>query len=356
MKAMRLPLSLLSLLLSASTCCSAATVLTGAGSTAAEPLYNKLAEAYIASGGPHLYYQGIGSSAGIVKVKRGAVDFGASDVAANEEALKKDKLVGFPTAIGGVVPAVNILGIKGGDLQLTGEVLADIFSRKIETWNDAAIAVLNPHLHLPRLPITVVVRQDGSGTTYNFSDYLNQVSTGWAQHFGRGFTISWPESTTQVKGSGEVAKMVARTSGAIGYVDFKFIRANKLVYVKLRNRDGKFVAPSAASFAEALKNSNWSTTARYEEMLTNRPGLDTWPITAGTFVLVPRVAMDPERAITTLKFFMWGFLHGDGLVEESSFVRLPDKVQGRIFAEMTKVTDREGKPLHWSLAPLLNTQ
>lgn len=322
--------------------------ITGAGSSAAAPLYTKWAATYQQQSGTALKYQVVGSSAGIKQIKARAVGFGASDVALSREDLQKEKLICFPSAISGVVPVINIPGVKSGELQLTGELLADIFARKILYWNDARIAEINPGIRLPKMAIVAVARQDGSGTTYNFTDYLSKVSASWKAGFGTNFTIAWPADVTQTKGSGGVSSAVRHTAGAIGYIDYNYVVQDQLPYAKLRNRDGRFVAPSALTFRSALSRSAWQTTARFEEMLTDKAGPSTWPITMGTFVIVPQVANDPASMIATLKFFTWAFMKGDGIVNGMDFVRLPDQVQARIYTELTKIADRSGKPLQWS--------
>lgn len=334
-------------------CCAAfatnAAEITGAGSSAAKPLYTLWSDFYSKTGGPKLNYLPIGSSGGIKQIKDKTVDFGASDVALSVEDLKTFKLICFPSAISGVVPVINLPGIKEGTLQLTGEILADIFSRKITKWNDPALAAINPDLTLPKIAIVPVVRQDGSGTTYNFTDYLSKVSPAWKETFGKNFTIAWPNDTIQVKGSGGVVSAVKQTAGTIGYVDYNYVVQDKLNYAKVKNRDGKFVAPTSGSFAAALDNSSWKTKATFEEMLTDKTGLHSWPITVGTFVILPQTAGNPERMIATLKFFTWAFLKGDTIVDNIDFVRLPDHVQARIYNEFTKITDGSGKPLHWEM-------
>jgi phosphate transport system substrate-binding protein len=323
--------------------------ITGAGSSAAKPLYNLWAEEYAKSGNPKLNYQPVGSSAGIKQIKEHSVDFGASDVAMSLEDRKTSKMICFPSAISGVVPIVNLPGIKAGELQMTGEVLADIFARKVTKWNDPEIAAINPGLALPKLPIVAVVRSDGSGTTYNFTDYLAKMSRPWKDGFGHNFTITWPADATPVKGSGGVVTAVKQTSGAIGYVDYNYVVQEKLTYTKVQNRDGKFVAPNAEAFESALSNSSWKTQATFEEMLTDKAGARTWPITMGTFVIVPQVTNDPDRTTAALQFFTWAFLKGDKLVGNIDFVRLPDRVQARIYSEMTQITDTKGQPLHLKL-------
>ena len=323
--------------------------ITGAGSSAAKPLYNLWSDSYSKTGAPKLSYQPVGSSAGIQQIKDKLVDFGASDVAMSPEDLKTFKMICFPSAISGVVPVINLPGVKSGELQLTGPVLADIFSRKIAKWNDPEIAALNPSVNLPKISIAAVVRSDGSGTTYNFTDYLSKVSQPWKDAYGHNFKINWPSDTTQVKGSGGVVGAVKSTAGAIGYVDYNYVVQEKLAYAKVQNRDGKFVAPTADAFGSALTNSSWKTSARFEEMLTDKPGSHTWPITMGTFVIVPQTTANPDRTIAALKFFTWAFLKGDQMVGDLDFVRLPDAVQARIYNELTKITDTSGKPLHWNM-------
>ncbi len=333
---------------SASALSAGAATITGAGSSAAAPLYNKWAETYGKKAGASLEYQPVGSSAGIKQIKAKSVDFGASDVAMTTADLKQDKLIQFPSAISGVVPVLNLPGVKTGELKLTGELLADIFARKISSWDDAAIAALNPTLRLPHKPIAVIVRQDGSGTTYNFTDYLSKVNAGWQAAYGKNFTIKWHEELTQIKGSSAISAAVRKTPYTISYIDYNYVLQDKLDYAALKNREGKFLAPSAAAFEAALNNSGWKTRGSFEEMLTDKPGATTWPISMGTFVMMPQAAANPEKAIAALKFFTWCFMNGDHLVNSVDLVRLPDSIQARVFKEMMSVTDTAGKPLQWT--------
>lgn len=326
---------------------------TGAGSSAAHPLYLKWSEAYSKSGGAALSYQPVGSSGGVKQVKQKAVDFGASDVALSVDDAKKSKLVCFPSAISGVVPVVNIPGVRTGELQLTGELLADIFAHKITRWNDPALVALNPSLAGRKLAIVTLARSDGSGTTYNFTDYLSKVSPAWKQTYGNNFSIAWPSDTVLLKGSAGVVAGLKHTEGAIGYVDYNYVLQDKLAYTRVRNQDGRFVAPAAEGFAAALNNSGWKSEARFEEMLTDRPGPQSWPITMGTFVIVPQVASNPGQTMAALKFFTWAFVNGERIGDGASFVHLPDSVQARIYADLTRITDANGKPLQWSLSEVL---
>lgn len=328
---------------------AAALEITGAGSSAAAPLYTKWASAYQQQSGTAINYQAIGSSGGLKQIKARATDFGGSDVALSREESRKEKLICFPSAISGVVPVLNLPGVKSGDVQLTGELLAGIFARKILLWNDPAIAAINPDLRLPKTAIVVIVRQDGSGTTYNFTDYLSKVSPSWKQGIGTNFKVDWPEGSVQVKGSSAVSSAVRQTVGAIGYIDYSYVLQNQLTYAKMKNRAGQFVAPSAYAFESALASSSWKTKADFEEMLTDQAGRNSWPITMGTFVIVRQTSDNPDATIATLKFFTWAFMKGDGMVSGADFVRLPDRVQARIYSELTKITDRDGKPLRWNL-------
>lgn len=322
--------------------------ITGAGSSAAAPLYAKWAQSFARQTGVSLDYQPVGSSAGIKRIKAGEVDFGASDVAVGSEEAAKEGLICFPTAISGVVPVVNLPRVKAGELQLTGELLANIFARKILMWNDPAIAAANPHLALPKMPVTVVARQDGSGTTYNFTDYLSKVSVAWRESRGRNFIINWPADVRLVKGSGAVSEAIKATPGAIAYIDYNYVVQDQLTYAKMSNRDGYVVGPSARSFSAALANSMWKSSARYEEMLTDKPGAESWPITMGTFVIVRRQASNIPAMTATLRFFTWAFMKGDQLADGLDFVRLPDSVQARVFKELNSVTNTKGQLLQWA--------
>ncbi|MFZ6751623.1 phosphate ABC transporter substrate-binding protein PstS [Undibacterium sp. Ren11W] len=321
---------------------------TGAGSSAAAPLYNKWAEIFQKKSNLTIEYLPQGSSAGIKKIKEKSVDFGASDVAMSPEDLKKFNLIQFPSAISGVAAVVNVPGIKAGELRLTGSALAGIFSRKISKWNDAEIIALNPNLHLPNKNIEVIVRSDGSGTTYNFTDYLSKMSKDWQASYGKNFSISWHKELSAVKGSSSIVASLKKTPYAISYIDFNYVVQDKLDFAQLKNRDGNFVTPSAASFSAALNASTWKSLGTFDEMLTDKPGNNAWPITMGTFVIMQQSSANPEKATTTLKFYTWAFMSGDQFVNSVDLVRLPDQVQARAFKEMTKVTDANGKPLAWS--------
>ncbi len=335
-------------LLIASPVVAHAVIITGAGSSAAHPIYAKLAAAYGQTTDFQLTYQPIGSSGGLKQIKAKAVNFGASDVSPPAKELDQANLLAFPSAISGVVPVVNLPGFKPGDLNLTAALVAGIYARNITQWSDPAIAAVNPGKNLPKIAIVPLARQDGSGTTYNLTDYLSKTVPSWKAAFGTNFSIKWGGDVVQVKGSSGISEAVRKTPGAIGYIDYSYVPQDKLTYVKLQNREGRFVAPTAESFTAALNSSGWKSMAAFEEMLTDQPGAASWPITMGTFVIIPRMTQQPEATIRVLKFFSWTFLNGDKVVNSMDFVRLPDKVQARIFAELTKIKDGNGKPLQWS--------
>jgi phosphate transport system substrate-binding protein len=323
----------------------AAQTLNGAGSSAAAPIYRAWAHQYQKAVGTAVAYEPAGSSAGVKMVRAGEVAFGASDVVPDDAELAASGLAVFPVAITGIVPVVNLPKVTDGQLRLSGEVLARIFMGEIDKWSAPEIAQLNPGLALPEMPIRVIVRSDGSGTTYNFADYLAKVHPAWKSRFGVKSAIAWPASATGVKGSNGVVKAMAQTTGAIGYVDFGYLADNKLAGVQMRSADGEFVRPGVQSFKAALGNSDWVSRGTFTTTLTNATGKGSWPITMGTFALVPRVTDKPELTLAALKFFAWAFNHGDALVQEASFVRLPDRVQAAAFKVISSVRDKSGRPI-----------
>jgi phosphate transport system substrate-binding protein len=246
------------------------------------------------------------------------------------------------------VPFINLPGFKAGQLNLNGQILAKIYEGEITNWNDRAIATINAGRTLPDLPIHPIARRDGSGSTYIFSDYLSKVSPSWSEHFGTKLLIQWPSAVTQADGSDGVIAAVEKSPGTIGYVDFGYVIEHHLEYTKLQNHDGQFVAPTFDTFSAALTNSNWKTQAHFNEMLTDKPGPESWPITAGTFVLIQRISNDPDKTVATLQFFSWSFLHGDEIARKAGYVRLSDSLQAKIFVLFATITDKDGHKLSWS--------
>lgn len=328
---------------------ASAQAVTGAGSSAAAPIYRSWAKAYTKASGSGVAYEPIGSSAGMKKIQQQAVGFGATDVHPSDKDLIEHGLIALPVAITGISPIVNLPKVQNAQLRLTGEVLSRIFMGEITRWNAPDITALNPDTPLPDLPIKVVVRADGSGTTYNFADYLAKVSAPWKVSLGVKTSIKWPDGHLAFKGSEGVAKGVRDTVGAIGYVDFGYVAEYGLASVQMKNAEGVFVKPSIDAFKAALANSEWSATGAFNNTLTQKPGKSAWPITMGTFVVFPKVTQNPDQTAQALRFILWSFLNGDTLVQENNFVRLPDRVQAAAFKVITSIRDQKGTPLGLSL-------
>ncbi len=319
--------------------------ITGAGSSAAAPLYTKWADAYANKANVKLAYQPIGSTAGIKKFLENATDFGATDVPMSTADLKKHNLLIFPTAISGVVPFVNLPGVKPGELRLNAELIVGIYSGNITKWNDAAIKKENPNLALPNQNIVPLARADGSGTTYTLTDYFSRVSAEWQQKLGAGFTVSWPSNVTTVKGTNDLVALLKKTPGAIGYAEYAYVIEQNLNYAQLKNRDGQYVQPNAFSFRTALSCSSWRKTGNFNEMLTDKPCRGSWPITGSTYVLLRKVATQPERTAAVIQFFTWAFMEGDEIANRLDYIRLPNEVQARVFSELSRVVDANGTTL-----------
>ncbi|MBU3723959.1 MAG: phosphate ABC transporter substrate-binding protein PstS [Burkholderiaceae bacterium] len=299
--------------------------ITGAGATFPYPIYAKWAEAYKKTTNVGLNYQSIGSSGGIRQIKAKTVTFGGTDAPLKGDELNSEGLVQFPTVLGGVVPVINLEGFKPGDLRLTGPVLADIFMGSIAKWNDPKIAALNPGKKLPEQAITVVHRADGSGTTFIFTDYLNEVSKSWAEKVGKGAAVKWPAaSSVGGKGNEGVAANVSRVKGAIGYVEYAYAKKNKIPHAKLENRNGMYVDPDDTTFAAAAANADWFGTPGMGISLVNQKGAAAWPITGATFVLMYKNPTDKAAAADAIKFFDWSFKNGRKMAEELDYVALPD--------------------------------
>ncbi|MCW8336138.1 phosphate ABC transporter substrate-binding protein PstS [Vibrio paucivorans] len=306
---------------------AANTTINGAGATFPHPIYAKWAEQYQKETGVQINYQAIGSGGGIRQITAKTVDFGATDAPLTIEELNKEGMIQFPMVMGSIVPVVNIPGISAGDLKLTGKVLADIYLGNIKNWNDPAIAELNQGVELPSQPIYVVHRSDGSGTTYNFTDYLDQVSTEWSENIGVGKDITWPRKATTIGGNGNagVANFVTRTRGAIGYVEYAFAKQNDLAYTQLQSRDGEFLMPTMASFQAAAANADWDNAPGYHLLLNNQPGANSWPMTAATFILMHKDQTNADKAKEIIKFFEWSYTQGE-LAEELDYIPMPSKV------------------------------
>jgi phosphate transport system substrate-binding protein len=319
--------------------------ITGAGATFPYPIYAKWADAYRKETGTGLNYQSIGSGGGIKQITAKTVDFGASDMPLTPADLEKNGLVQFPTVIGGDVPVVNLKGIAPGQLRLSGAVLADIFLGKVKQWNDPAITAANPGVALPATAISVVHRSDGSGTTFIWTNYLSKVSPEWKSKVGEGTSVNWPIGVGG-KGNEGVASYVQRIQGAIGYVEYAYVLQNKMAYTQVKNREGRFVEPSARGFQAAAAGADWSAAPGMYLILTDAPGGDAWPIAGATFILMRKVQDKPENAKEVLHFFDWAYAKGDGMAEALDYVPLPDKVVKLIEAHWKQhIKDSAGKPV-----------
>jgi phosphate transport system substrate-binding protein len=318
---------------------------TGAGATFPFPVYAKWAEAYKKETGNSLNYQSIGSSGGIRQIRAKTVDFGATDAPLKGEELQKDGFVQFPAVMGGVVPVFNVPGVASGQLKLTGEVLADIFQGRITKWSDAKIAGLNQGVKLPDATITPVYRSDGSGTTSVFTTYLSEVSANWKSGPGAGASVQWPVGQGG-KGNEGVAALVKQVPNAIGYVEYAYAKQNAIPFAQLQNKDGKFVSPEAKTFQAAAANANWSAAPGFGISLTSQPGAEAWPITAPTFILVPKNPEKPEQVAEVLKFFDWAYKNGDKLAADLDYVALPDAVVEQVRKAWTEIKTSAGQPVY----------
>jgi phosphate transport system substrate-binding protein len=302
---------------------------TGAGSTFVYPVLSAWAADYKKSGGPDINYQSIGSGGGISQVKAGTVDFGATDQPLASDDLAKSNLAQFPVIVGGIVPVVNIAGIDAGKLKLTGPLLADIYAGKVTKWNDPAIAKLNPGLNLPNAAIATIHRSDGSGTTFNFTHYLSQVSPTWKAGPGEGKTVNWTGGVGG-KGNEGVAAYVKQLPNALGYVEYAYVMQNHMTYAVLQNAAGNFMAPSAAAFAAAAQSADWAHAKDFNLVMTNAPGAQAYPLAASTFILLPKQPKDKAKSDAAIAFFKYALEKGQGQANKLDYVPLPSAVVQQI--------------------------
>jgi phosphate transport system substrate-binding protein len=296
--------------------------ISGAGATFPYPIYAKWAEAYRAKTGFGLNYQSIGSGGGIAQIKAKTVTFGASDKPLAPNELDPAGLTQFPTVIGGVVPVVNISGMKAGAMVLDGKTLGDIYLGKVTKWNDGEIKKLNPSLNPPEQAIAIVHRSDGSGTTFIFTNYLSKKNPTWASQVGAATSVEWPAGIG-AKGNEGVAGNVAQTAGSMGYVEYAYAKQNHLDFVRMINRDGVAVSPTAAAFQAAATKADWAHAKDFYVVLTDQPGHDAWPIAGATFILVYKKPPDPAATREALAFFKWAYENGSQLAESLDYVPLP---------------------------------
>ena len=303
--------------------------ITGAGSTFVYPVLSKWSAEYSKSNGLEVNYQSIGSGGGIAQIKAGTVDFGASDAPLSSEDLKAAGLAQFPIVIGGIVPVVNLPDVQAGQVRLNGPVLADIYLGKIKKWNDPALAQLNTGMKLPDTAITVVHRSDGSGTTFNFADYLSKVSPDWKSKVGRGTSIAWPAGVGG-KGNEGVAAYVERIKGSIGYVEYAYVLQNKMIYTLLQNAGGAFMKPSTDAFQAAAASADWAHAQDFDLVMTDAPGKEAYPIAATTFILMHQQPKNEQASHAALTFFKWSLEHGQQTAESLDYVPLPPALVSQI--------------------------
>jgi phosphate transport system substrate-binding protein len=296
--------------------------ITGAGSTFVFPILAKWSAEYSAKTGTKLDYQPIGSGRGIVQIKSATVDFGASDAPLKPADLRKSDLAQFPVVIGGIVPVLNVEGVKPGEIKFTGTLLADIFLGEVKRWNDPEIVKLNPDVKLPAAAIAVLHRSDSSGTTFNWVNYLSKVSPEWRDKVGEGTAVAWPTGAGG-KGNEGVAALILQTRNSIGYVEYAYMLQSKLAYGLVQNKAGKFVKPDAASFRAAAASADWATAEDFHLVMTDSPGADAYPIAATAFILIGKTAKNPNRTKAALEFFRWVLENGQKSATDLEYVPLP---------------------------------
>jgi len=305
--------------------------ITGAGATFPFPIYAKWAEAYKQATGVGMNYQSIGSSGGLKQIRAKTVTFGATDAPVTGPDLDKDGMVQFPAIIGGTVPVVNLAGFKPGELRITGPILAEMYMGKITKWNDPKFTALNPGKNLPDESITIVHRADGSGTTFNFTDYLSSISKDWADSVGKGAAVKWPApSSVGGKGNEGVAANVNRIKGSVGYVEYAYVKKNKMTFLQLQNANGKYVSPDELTFAAAAAGADWFSVPGMGISMVNAKGDTSWPISTASFIVMYKTPDNKSASEAALKFFDWSFKNGKKMAAELDYVPLPDALTDQI--------------------------
>jgi phosphate transport system substrate-binding protein len=322
---------LFAIVLAIATFSASAQTITGAGATFPYPIYSKWSELYNRETGVALNYQSIGSSGGIRQIDAKTVTFGATDAPVAGDKLDKNGQVQFPAIIGGTVPIVNLDGFRPGELRITGPVMAEVFLGEINKWNDPKLAALNPGKKLPDLEITIVHRADGSGTTFNWTDYLSSTSAKWAEKVGKGAAVKWPAATSVGgKGNEGVAANVQRIKGSIGYVEYAYVKKNNLTFLQLQNKSGKYVSPDDLTFAAAAAGADWFSVPGMGVSIVDQKGDTVWPVSTASFIIMYRDPADKKASQDTLKFFDWAFRNGKKAAEELDYVALPDSLTKQI--------------------------
>ena len=318
--------------------------ITGAGASFPAPLYSKWASDYAKATGSKINYQSVGSGAGMKQIEAKTVDFGATDEPLKDADLRAKGLVQFPTVVGGVVPVLNVRGIAPGAMVLDGKVLGDIYLGKITMWNDPAIRALNPSLNLPANKIAVVRRADSSGTSFNFTNYLSKVNAEWKSKVGEGKAVNWPTGVGG-KGNEGVAAYVGRLPNSIGYVEYAYVKQNKMTYARMKNAAGVVVSPDENSFKAATASANWKSS--FYQILTNQSGRNAWPITAATYIVMHAKQDKPANGAAALKFFDWAYRTGDAGASNLDYVAMPADVKNHIRASWVNIKDGSGKSVSY---------
>ncbi|MBV9509010.1 MAG: phosphate ABC transporter substrate-binding protein PstS [Caulobacteraceae bacterium] len=319
--------------------------ISGAGATFPAPVYQKWAETYKAATGNALNYQAIGSGGGIKQIEAHTVDFGASDKPLKPEDLDSNGLQQFPTVIGGVVPVVNLPGVAPGGIKITGGILSDIYRGVIAYWDDPHLTALNPGVKLPHDKITVVHRSDGSGTSFLFTSYLSMEGPTWKSTVGASDSVNWPAGIGG-KGNDGVAALVRQTEGAVGYVEYAYAKQNHMTYALLRNKAGRWVAPTAENFAAAAAGAKWTAAPGFYLLLLDQPGANSWPITGATFILMHKSQSNAQTAHEVLAFFDWAYKNGNPQAAQLDYVPLPEAVKGLIRKSWATIRGPDGKPVY----------
>ena len=318
--------------------------ISGAGATFPYPIYAKWADTYKTATGIGLNYQSIGSGGGIKQIVAKTVTFGASDKPMSDDDLAKNGLLQFPMVMGGIVPIINVEGIKPGELVLDGPTLAGMFMGKIVSWDDAAIKALNPSLTLPASPVVIAHRADGSGTTFNFTNYLAKVSPEWKDVVGSDTAVEWPIGVG-AKGNEGVANTVKQTAGSVGYVEYAYATQNGLTYTQMINADGKTVSPSLETFGAAAANADWANAKNFNLIITNQPGDTAWPIAASTWIIMYAKPTDAAASLEALKFFDWAYKNGKDAAAALDYVAMPDSVIAVVEKSWDAIVGADGKPV-----------
>ncbi|BCD59880.1 MULTISPECIES: phosphate ABC transporter substrate-binding protein PstS [unclassified Nitratiruptor] len=301
--------------------------ISGAGATFPVPLYYEWAYDYEKLTGVEVNYQSIGSGGGIKQISFRTVDFGASDKPLKPRQLNRKKLYQFPAVIGSIVVVYNIPGIADMQLQLENKDLAEIFLGKITFWDDKKIAEDNPGVKLPHKKIVVVHRSDGSGTTFNFTYFLSGVSEAWANSVGTGKAVDWPVGIGG-KGNEGVSNLVKQTPYSIGYVEYAYKLQNHFTAAAIQTKSGKWVQPTEENFKAAAAHAKWGPKNHFYQVLALQPGDNSYPIVAGTFILLPREKSETNKKVTA--FFDWAFRNGDETAKKLGYIPLPASTKEKI--------------------------